>query len=530
MPGSRPLSLTLLLGGLGLPLSAAVELPALISDHAVIQAGEPVQLWGWADAGEKVVIRLGATEVATVTGLGKDQPWRATLPAQAAGAVADLTFAGTNSLTVTDILAGEVWLGSGQSNMVMTVGKGPWCGYGGVLNQEQEIAAANDDQLRVFTDSSNGSGVPQTRSKGSWQVTSPQTVPRFSATAYFFARELRQTLKRPVGMIVSAVGGTAAEPWTPPTALAKDPGYLALKAKVEALDREFGPRLSADQKADAAWKLAADAAKAAGKPAPPRPVGSLSEEERNRLRDLAPVLKLGNLYHGKIHPLAPYTIAGAVWYQGESNARRGEAYALTMTGLITGWRADWGKPFPFVFVALAGFDGAKAITSHMGSFPLIREAAIQVSTTLPGVGVVSAADVGNAGNIHPPNKQAVGKRAGLWALEHVYQQPVTGSGPGAPAVVFTAGQATVTWTKDQKGLRLTGPGGFELAGADQQFVAAQAVLQDGIVTVTAPGVTTPVALRYAFLNHPTCTVYNGADLPALPFRTDSWPLVMPRKP
>ena len=504
------------------PATATVELPPLISSNMIVQNGEPLNFWGWADAGEKISIKQGGIVLATAEGQGKDTPWRVQLPAQKPGPVVDIEVIGSNTITLTHILAGEVWLCSGQSNMVMTLKKGPWCGYGGVLDADKETAAANDDQIRLFRDDNGGSAQPQLHTKGSWVVCSPDTTAQFSATAYFFGRALRRELKMPVGLVVSAVGGTADERWTPARTLEGDMEFEALKAKAQALKNQWGTQYAEDLKILAKWKIEMAAAQTAGTPPPSKPVLNLTEQQRFALADSEPILSAGGLYNGKIHPLAPYNIRGAIWYQGESNARRGESYAGIMIHLIQGWREDWNKPFPFVMVALAGYGKPETASLNPGSFPLIREAQIRVAELLPHTGVVSAVDLGDVGNINPLNKQAVGQRAALWALEHVYKRPLVSAGPGFGTVTFYNGRAVVNFKDHAEGLTLKGPGGFELAESDRKFVPAKAELKNGTLEVSAPGIEHPTALRYAFLNFPECTIYNGAGLPALPFRTDKW--------
>jgi sialate O-acetylesterase len=327
-----------------------------------------------------------------------------------------------------------------------------------------------------------------------------------------------------VGLIVSAVGGTAAEPWTPVRVLEGDAEFQALTAKAKALRDEFGPRLIEDKKAMDAWKKQVQEAAVNKQTPPPKPELKLTEEQSFAVSDAGPILGAGGLYNGKIHPLAPYNIRGAVWYQGESNARRGESYAAIMTHLIKGWREDWEKPFPFVIVALAGFSKPEPWSPKLGSFALVREAECKVAQTVPGAGVISAVDVGDAGNIHPPDKQTVGERASWWAFRNVYGLKQAASGPVFGKVTFSNGKVVVAFAENAEGLKLKGESGFELAGADRKFVPATAKLNGNIIEVTAPGVSKPEALRYAFLNFPECTVYNGAGLPALPYRTDDWPI------
>jgi len=491
---------------------AVVKLPPVVGSNMVLQSGEPVAIWGWADKDEKITINQGGITIATATGEGNgrnDKPWRAQLPAQKPGPVGDIEVAGSNSITITNVLAGDVWLCSGQSNMVKPISSK--VGYGGVVNEEQELAAAPDNQIRFFRG-------------GGWEVCTAENAPHFSAVAFFFARKLRAEVKIPMGILELAAGGTAAELFTPARMIDGDADLKAQKAEAQAVHDEIGPKGDAYGKAYKEMKKLAAEAKLKGEKGPPPPVNQLSDEDSRRYDAATIMLNSGFMYERIIRPVVPYTLKGFVWYQGEANGQRGGKYAHLMTQLIQGWREDWGKPAPFIMVALAGWGKPVACEGKQGSWPLVREAMIQVAETVPGAGVISAVDLGDPKNIHPLNKRPVGERAALWALNHVYGQKVISEGPGFGKVDFTAGKATVTLTTNKEGVVLKSPGGFELAGEDRMFYPAKAELKGDSLEVTAAEVAKPVALRYAFLNFPECTVFNGAGLPALPFRTDDWPV------
>jgi len=496
------------------PARAAVTLPTVIGNNMVVQSGEPLNFWGWAGVGEKITIKQGGVVVATAVGVGNgrnDKPWRAQLPAQKPGPVADIEVAGDNTLTLTNVLAGDVWLCSGQSNMVMAMSKK--VGYGGVLNEEEELAAATDSQIRFYQG-------------GRWEVCTPENAPHFSAVGYFFAHKLRSEMKMPVGILSLAAGGMPAEYFAPARMIDGDADLQAQKIKAKAVHDEIGPRGDAYGKAYKEMKQKAAEAKLKGEKGPPPPVNLLTKEESKAYDDATIMLNFGSMYDRIIRSVIPYNIKGFVWYQGEANEGRGELYAHLMTTLIQGWREDWSKPAaPFIAVALAGFGKPEACFPGGGSVPLVREAMLKVAATVPNTGVVSAVDVGEPTNIHPHNKKPVGERAGLWALNHVYGQKVVCEGPGFGKVAFSAGKAVVPLATNTEGVVLKSPGGFELAGEDRKFVPAKAELKGETLEVTAPEVAKPVALRYAFLNFPECTVYNGAGLPAMPYRTDDWPLV-----
>ncbi len=501
---------------------ADVSLSGVIGSGMVIQRDRPAAIWGWAAPGEKVTLLIGGKPAGSAEGRGAEIPWKIMLPAQKAGPVPEITVSGSNTIALTNVLAGNVWVCSGQSNMVMTVVKGPWCGYGGANNGEQEAASANDPQLRLFTVGRGGSATPSLVVSGSWAAATPDSVKSASATAYFFGRELRAQLHVPIGLVISAVGGTAVEPWTPRKALDGDADFAALEAGAKSLQQEFAARDAADGKLVAAWKKAVAEAQAKGQPTPPQPAAQLTPDQHFALSDAGPILGAGGLYNGKIHPLTPMTIEGVIWYQGESNARRGAHYAHSLTKMIEGWREAFGRQFPFLIVQLANF-GPPTIEDHrLGSFPLVREAQEKVAENVPGAGIITAVDIGDARQIHPGNKQEVGRRLAQLALKQVYGRDVTASGPVFAGARFQDGKAVVAFRPDAGELLLKGPGGFELAGEDHKFAPAVAVLKDGAIEVSAPGVPKPVAVRYAFLNAPECTVYNKAGWPALPFRSDDW--------
>jgi sialate O-acetylesterase len=288
---------------------AAVELPAVIGNHMVLQTGEPVNFWGWADEAEKIEIRQDGKVIGTSVGQGKDKAWRVQLPPIKAGPVLDIQVVGSNSITVMDILAGEVWLCSGQSNMQMTMEKNPKCSWsGGVVDHAAEVAAATDSQLRVFIDTGNGTATPQSRPKGEWIVCSPEAASNFSATAYYLGQTLRSELKVPVGLVVTTVGGTYAEAWTAKRTLDADPAFKAYKEKAIKLIEELGPRAKEDQQTTRAWNQAAEEAKKKNEKPPEKPVLKLTPEQGYAYSDASAIVNSSALYNGKIYPLAPYNI------------------------------------------------------------------------------------------------------------------------------------------------------------------------------------------------------------------------------
>ena len=489
------------------PAMADVRLPALFSEHAVLQQGVPVPVWGWADPGEEVTVALAGQTQSTKA--GADGAWRVTFSALKAGETLTLAVKGKNALTVQDVLVGEVWLGSGQSNMAMTVNR--------CKEFAQEQAAAKLPQIRMFTVERVVGTSPQATCKGQWVVCAPETVGAFSATAYFFGRDLHQTLKVPVGLINSSWGGTPIEAWTSAEALAAVPAFKpVLDAWIARTAKPWdeAAAMAGYEKQVAAWKENVKKAKAAGKEPPRAPKKPVDP----RLDSHHPA----NLFNGMIAPLIPYAIKGAVWYQGESNANdlTAELYGLQLEAKILDWRKRWGSDFPYAWVQLPNYRASDR------NWPLVREGMLK-TLQVPKTGMATTMDIGETGDIHPKNKQDVGHRLAFWALGSVYGQKVASLCGPLPAGHTVKGHEVVcTFTHADGGL--TAPGGelkgFVIAGADQVWKPAVAKIVGDTVVVSSPEVSAPVAVRYAWAADPACTLFNGAGLPASPFRTDTFAL------
>jgi sialate O-acetylesterase len=490
-----------------LPLRADVRLPAVISHRMVVQRDAAAPIWGWADAGERVTVAFaGQTHTATAAA---DGAWRVTLdPLRATETGAPMTIAGKNKITIDDVLVGEVWLGSGQSNMAMTVARS--------LNPEAEAAAASYPRIRFFKETSATAATPQTIGKGEWVLCSPQTVPGSSAVLYFFGRELHQRLRVPVGLINSSVGGTPIESWIAPEAqrAAKElaPFFAAAKAEADAI---ASPAARKKYEADlAAWQAAQKDAKAAKKKAAKQPQDPAVLAARKG--------DVGGLFNGKIAPLVPYAVRGFLWYQGEANTVPAKApfYAAQLKLLVTDWRARWGAELPFAWAQLPNFTGAGR------DWPTVREAMLD-ALALPRTGMGLNLDIGEAADIHPRNKQEAGRRLALWALGEVYHEKVPATSGPLPAGHEIRGAEIVLRFKHANGglVAKAGDGalrGFEIAGADRVWRAAQARLAGDTVIVSSAEVPQPVAARYAWENNPTASLFNAAGLPATPSRTQRW--------
>jgi sialate O-acetylesterase len=530
-----------------LPLSgqAEVKLPAIFSDHMVLQEEATIPVWGKAAAGEKITVTFGNEKAAATA--GADGAWRADLPALPAGTPpGTLVVTGQNALTFNDVLVGDVWLCSGQSNMEFQVGK--------AANANEAVPAATDNQIRLFHVPNTVAIAPRDDVKAKWLVCTPQTVASFTAVGYFFGEHLRSEIKRPIGLIDSCVGGTPAESWTDLATLKANPtlehyadSFAKLAAQFPGGDTEFATKAAAYEEAvrnmreanktdptyQAAltqWQQAAAQAKAAGQPAPPQPRAPAPPSLG--VPQTAPTV----LFDGMIAPLIPFAIKGAIWYQGESNASspaKAAEYATLFPAMITDWRGLWKEgDFPFVFVQLANFQSGTA------PWPEIREAQLE-TLRLPKTGMAVAIDIGTGGNIHPPDKDDVGRRLALAALHVAYGEKLVYTGPiyqgmqvegGAIRISFAPDSVgggltigTAPWTDPKAApLSTTSLEGFQIAGADKKWAPAKAKIEGSAVVVSSPEVTSPVAVRYGWATDPRCNLYNKEGLPASPFRTDDW--------
>jgi sialate O-acetylesterase len=492
--------------------SADVRLPAIFGDHMALQREAPVPVWGWADPAEEVTVTLGdQSKTATADSAGK---WSIKLEGMKAGGPYELKVKGKNVVELSDVLVGEVWLGSGQSNMEMAVGS--------VADKEAEIAAADHPQIRMFTAVRKTAQEPQENCGGNWQVCSPATVGRFSATAYFFGRELHKQLNVPVGLIHSSWGGTPIQGWisqkTQESAPELAPGVESFKKAVAAYDPEAATKQY--EKALADWEKARAEAKDDTQRV------ELGRRRPSRLQDPRGLpASPGRLFNGMIAPLAPYAIRGALWYQGESNAGQ-VLYGLQMRTLIAEWRSLWNQgDFPFLFVQLPNFREPQEKPSEpVGGWMRTREQFLQ-TLAVPNTGMAVTIDIGDAKDIHPKNKQEVGRRLAQWALNKTYGKDVVPSGPLYKSMRKEGGKIVVEFYYVDGGLAAREGGklkGFAVAGPEKKFVWAEAEIVGQTVVVSSPEVQSPAAVRYGWANNPDCNLVNKASLPASPFRTDDW--------
>jgi len=495
---------------------ADVRLPQVFSSHMVLQQDKPVVIWGWAQPNEKVTVEV-ATANQQVQANERGE-WKAVLPAMKAGGPYTVTVSGSNTVRFEDVMVGEVWLCSGQSNMEM--------GIGACLDAQKEIAAADYPGIRLLLVTKSFKPVPQNDIEGTWKVCSPKTVAEggwagFSACAYYFGRELHKKLGVAVGLIDSSWGGTRIEPWTPPEGFAVVP---ALKHEYERV--QLGdPRTAAHQQRlekvlqeTEQWQAAARQALTARALIPPMPTYPAE------LLPPSDVQQATALYNGMIHPVQPYALRGAIWYQGESNATEGMLYAERMKALIAGWRQVWGEgDFPFYFVQIAPYTyGFNA--EVIGEFWEAQTAA----QAIPNTGMAVITDIGDLKDIHPRNKQEVGRRLALWALANTYgQENLVYSGPTFKAMTIEDDKLRLSF--DHVGGGLASREGkplnwFEVIDADEGgFVRAEARIDGSTIVLSAPGVKHPVAMRFAWSMLAEPNLMNAEGLPANAFRSGTVP-------
>ena len=511
------LALFLLAGLAATSANADIRLPKVFGSHMVLQRDQPLPVWGWAQPGETVTVRFLAESQETKANAKGE--WKVVLSAAKASGPHKLTVSGSSTVEFDDVLVGEVWLCSGQSNMEM--------GIGACKDAQKEIAAANFPNLRLLKVAKKWAPEPQPDIGGTWKVCSPQTIAEdgwggFSAAAYFFGRELHQQLGVAVGLIDSSWGGTVIQTWTPPEGFAAVPALKSDYERVQLGDPRTAPhqrRLEqtlqeTQQWLDAAKKALAD--RALVPPMPSYPAELLPPRD---------VQHATALYNGMIHPLCPFALRGAIWYQGESNLGDGPLYTERMKALIGGWRQLWALgDFPFYFVQIAPFNyGGNPATEAV-----LWEAQAAAAQVIPNTGMAVINDISDLRDIHPTNKQDVGKRLAFWALAKTYARPnVVCSGPTLKAISLEDDKIRISF--DQVGGGLASRDGkpltwFEVIDADEGgFVKANAQIAGDSVLVSASEVRHPVAVRFAWSMLAEPNLMNAAGLPTGAFRAGRVP-------
>jgi len=469
-------------------VDADIRLPAVFSDHMVLQRDEPIRIWGWATDGEQVRVRLAGQERVT---FAYDNAWTVTLEPLPAGAEPlELVVEGFNRVIVRDILVGEVWLASGQSNMKLAVGA--------TSHAEASLARADVPTLRLFKVEEICADRPLDDVGGAWARSNAEVATDFSAVAFHFGLELQAELGVPVGIVQSCVGGTRAVNWTSAPVLAVNPDARHHDDYYRELLRAYPEKVDA-------WRARVDA-------------GETNERQPTKPHRRRPA----GYFNGMIHGLVGFPLRGVIWYQGETDTWNAEQYARMFPDLITDWRTRWGQgDFPFLYVQLPGFNGKPGVDVN---YPFLREIQREIEPTLPHLGMAVTIDQGEEDDIHPREKREVAHRLALLARRDVYGEDVIASGPRPAEVEFAGTEARMRWTEVAGGLEVRGDAlrGFALAGKDGLFHPAEASLEGDSVIVTAPAVPQPTYLRYSFRGFPDGNLFNSAGLPAVPFRTDDF--------
>lgn len=480
-------------------LRAELRLPALFSDNAVLQQGNGANIWGWADEGSVVSISFRDQHVTATASNGK---WSATLKDLKPGAPATLTVSTkTASLRRTNVIVGEVWVCSGQSNMEWPLNRS--------YRPEDDITTATNSQIRLFLVAKKKAESPTNDVAGAWAVCSPRSVAGFSAVGYYFGRDLQDARHVPVGLIGTYWGGSPAEAWMRREVLAANPRYQSeILDGYEVTQKNYQAALATFEK---------EKAEAQAK-----------NENFTKRAPWAP-WRPSELYNGMIVPLIPYTIKGAIWYQGESNAGRAEQYRSLFADMITNWRAEWRQGlFPFIAVQLAPFKDIKTAPAE-SDWAELREAQWLTTKKLKNVGMAVITDVGDPKDIHPTKKQPVGARLALQARALAYGEKVSSSGPIFERLINQDDKLKLVFEPDSIGGGLEARGGelkgFAICGEDQKFVWANAVINGKNVIVSSPEVPRPVAVRYGWADCPVVNLWNKHGLPASPFRSDDFPMV-----
>ncbi|MBI5833283.1 MAG: 9-O-acetylesterase [Armatimonadetes bacterium] len=495
---------------------ADVKLPAVFGSHMVLQRDREIAVWGTAAADEAVSVTLGDGAAVTAK-TGADGRWSVKLPARRAGGPMQLKVKGNNEVALDDVLVGDVWLCSGQSNMEMRVAS--------CLNAAADIAAATDDQIRSIEAVKAPLGYSGTDIRGDWKVCSPQTAGSFTACGYFMARTLRKELGVPIGLINSSWGGTRIEPWCTPESFSLLPELADIAARVQAADPKnpaYQAKLTAYIKALTDWTEAARTAMAAGKPIAPAP--AFPAELQSLASGDQPQQQPTTLYHGMVEGLVPFGLKGAIWYQGESNHGEGKLYTAKTEALVRGWRTVFQNPdMPFYWVQIAPFNYGAEPPQVMAEFWEAQAAALK----LPNTGMVVTNDISEYNDIHPRNKQEVGRRFALLALKGAYgRKDVVADGPVFKSMALEGDKIRLRFdnvggglvSRDDKPLTW-----FQVIGEETDFEDATAVIDGDSVLVSCPKVPKPLAVTYAWSKMAEPNLANKEGLPARPFRAGEVP-------
>ena len=510
-----------------LPAHADVILNAVFTDHMILQRDMPVPVYGTAEPGEKVTVAFAGKEKSVVA--DKDGNWSVKLDAMKVSTTpAVMTVSGKNKLTLNDILMGDIWICSGQSNMEWVLG---------ACNRPDDLAQANVPMIRLYQ--MRGTAAPTPRTEFNclpWTPCTPESVKNFPAVGYYFGRKVLQETGVPIGLIRSALGGSAIEPWTPYAELAMVPELAKEKEILDQQIKTYVDTLAALPLKATSYVSEARKALSSNTQLPEPPVLPVYPISNNPKRDW------NCLYNGHIHALTRFAIKGVLWYQGEGNTTNAETYFAKKRALIGGWRRAWDQgDFPFYFVQLANYGNPDTIAgADDGGWAKLRMAQLKsLAITNTGMAVaIELADIGNPHDVHAKNKKDVGERLALWALAKDYgKKNLVYSGPLFKDMKVEGAKIRIAFDSVGSGLTVATKKGYDpvvkeprgklrkfaIAGDDKKWVWADAVIDGKTVVVSSPEVPKPVAVRYAFASNPDgCNLYNNEGLPASPFRTDEW--------
>ena len=488
-----------------LQLNASVKPNSLFCDNAVLQRGVSVPVWGTADNNEKITLEFAGQKLSTTAANGT---WMIKLKPLKAGGPFEIVITGNNKIILKNILVGEVWLCSGQSNMERQLG--PRGGQKLIDNWRDEVLdAVNYRNIREFALPHVTSTQPQKEVNAKWAVCDTISVKNFSAIGFFFGRELCKKYKVPIGLIHSSWGGTPAEKWTSRAVLESNPELKVLVDDYDKAIHDYPSKLEEFKKNESEilkkWTSDTTLARQNNKPLPRKPTIPVDPEKSG---------DCGGLYNAMIAPLIPYAIKGVIWYQGETNSGRAKQYRTLFPAMINDWRNRWNNnQLPFLFVQIA---------PHRSITPELREAQLLAWQKLPQTSMIVTTDIGDSADIHPTHKRPVGERLALAARAIAYKESIEYTGPVYESMKITDGKTVLIFSHKGTGLVAKDGDlkGFVIAGADKKFVPATAIINGDKVIVSAVSIKEPIAVRYGWKNSPDVNLFNKENLPASPFRTD----------
>ncbi|OHB61430.1 MAG: hypothetical protein A2Y12_05000 [Planctomycetes bacterium GWF2_42_9] len=503
---------------------AMIKMPALFGNDMVLQQDANTPIWGLAEANEQIAVETSWDNSKQHLTAGPDGKWFVKVKTPKAGGPYNIIVSGQNKINLQNVLIGEVWICSGQSNMGFALNQ--------AANTEEEVPAARNHQIRFFTIKSSVSSIPEANCNGSWSECTPETAAQFSAVAYFFGKRLQKELNVPVGLVQASYAGTPAEAWVGMKALQAEPDFAPILLRYAKGIADFNNAQKEHAKELAQWEEAIKQASILKKPTPPKPY-YLQMDQTGPGHSQSP----SGLYNGMIAPLIPYCIRGVIWYQGECNAWRAYQYRKLFPSLIENWRKEWQQgDFPFYYVQIAPFNYSIWDTIDEPIGPELREAQM-MALAIPNTGMAVTMDIGDINDIHPKNKKDVGDRLARLALAKTYNRHMVYSGPiykfmriedsNSKTQSAKAHDKVIRLFFDHADSGLIAKGDnltcFEIAGEDRTFVSANALIDGNTIIVYNNKVKNPVAVRFAWSNTAVPNLFNKDGLPASSFRTDDWP-------